>query len=510
MKEPGTNASPKLENIYNDGFFREIREGSERSAQVVVPMVMDLLGPKSVIDVGCGTGAWLAAFRDAGVAEIQGLEGARVAPELAHIDLSLIERTNLVNPFKFRRRFDLAMTLEVAEHLPPESASGFVESLTGLSSAILFSAAVPYQRGVGHLNEQWPEYWADLFRRYKYELVDCLRDHLWNDERVELWYRQNLFIFVREADFQQYPKLQEHRHGFSAGALARVHPKLFLIECQMSEKHQQDLAFWNQEAERCQKYIVELEEKHRIAAATVEKLKAFSDDLQAHLHDAIEGSEERHRYIQELQQKLDASVATIEELRSYTAGLQTRHDNAAANSEMHRGYILELEEKLKTSAAAIEELRAYTADLQTRHDNATANSEMHRGYILELEEKLKTLVGTIEEHHNYIRDLQREREFSTDTNEELRSHIADLQVRHELLLQGRTRENDDLRDRLSQAKAEIEQQSSEIEELARSMAQREAECKQLIQRVSTQEQWIGTVSNKALWRLLYKRRLPLP
>ena len=71
--------------------------------------------------------------------------------------------------------------LEVAEHIPPECADIFVESLTwGLAPVIMFSAAVPGQGGTLHLNEQWPAYWASKFAQHGYVLIDCLRPQLWD------------------------------------------------------------------------------------------------------------------------------------------------------------------------------------------------------------------------------------------------------------------------------------------------------------------------------------------
>src|SRR5439155_12477145 len=93
--------------------------------------------------------------------------------------------------------FDLCMSLEVAEHLPAAAASRFVESLTRLSPVVLFSAAVPGQTGVGHINERWPDYWMSLFAGHGYVQLDPFRHQLWHDSRVEWWYRQNLFLYVK-------------------------------------------------------------------------------------------------------------------------------------------------------------------------------------------------------------------------------------------------------------------------------------------------------------------------
>ena len=88
--------------------------------------------------------------------------------------------------------------LEVAEHLPPDSADALVESLTRLAPFVLFSAAIPLQGGWHHINEQWPEYWAEKFLARGFVAVDCFRPRIWTDDRVQRYYRQNLLLLVRK------------------------------------------------------------------------------------------------------------------------------------------------------------------------------------------------------------------------------------------------------------------------------------------------------------------------
>jgi hypothetical protein len=63
---------------------------------------------------------------------------------------------------------------------------------------ILFSAAIPRQGGVNHINEQYLSYWAELFTARDYVLVDTLRPTLWNDQRCDWWYRQNAVLFAHK------------------------------------------------------------------------------------------------------------------------------------------------------------------------------------------------------------------------------------------------------------------------------------------------------------------------
>lgn len=95
------------------------------------------------------------------------------------------------------RSFDLALCLEVAEHLPAEAGAVLVETLTRHAPAVLFSAAIPGQGGTDHVNEAWPEVWQWHFAKAGFDCHDIIRPAIWADARIEPWYRQNLPLFVR-------------------------------------------------------------------------------------------------------------------------------------------------------------------------------------------------------------------------------------------------------------------------------------------------------------------------
>lgn len=165
-----------------------IRDGCRRSAAAVVPLVMEQLVPRRVIDVGCGEGWWAAEFARHGC-DVLGIDGGPDAA--AGIRYG---QADLADPLPHLGLFDLAVCLEVAEHLPPERADSFVADLCGLAPAVVFSAAIPGQGGHGHLNEQWPGYWVDRFEARGYRCTGALRWLIWDDDRVENWYRQNLIV----------------------------------------------------------------------------------------------------------------------------------------------------------------------------------------------------------------------------------------------------------------------------------------------------------------------------
>lgn len=186
---------------YNKAFYDTIRPGTQASAAVVAPLLLTKLKMKSatvlnVIDVGCGEGWWAQAFADLGH-EVIGMDGGYVR------DSPLGERFlphDIAHPLPVHlaRRFDLAVCLEVAEHLPESRAASFVAELCGLAPVVLFSAAIPGQGGTGHINEQWPAYWLSHFEANGYAVSGALRWDIWDDDRVENWYRQNLLVAAKD------------------------------------------------------------------------------------------------------------------------------------------------------------------------------------------------------------------------------------------------------------------------------------------------------------------------
>jgi SAM-dependent methyltransferase len=165
----------------------------------VVPIIMDLVKPKNVLDVGCGTGTWLKAFEEAGVINYIGIDGNYVDSSQLNIPDGKFVAKDLSKWWSLNGKFDLVLSLEVAEHLPGESADLFVETLVNHANEnIIFSAAIPNQGGQNHLNEQWPEYWQQKFLKHGFYFHDVIRPLIWHNEEVDWWYRQNIFLVNRQ------------------------------------------------------------------------------------------------------------------------------------------------------------------------------------------------------------------------------------------------------------------------------------------------------------------------
>jgi hypothetical protein len=217
-----------LSDRYNDAFFAALRQGSERSAAKVLPIVLDLVRPRSAIDIGCGEGAWLSVMRRLGVEDVVGVDGGYVDRSRLAIPQELFVPHDLNTPYRTSRRFDLAMTLETGEHIEPQNSAAFVDMLIGLAPVVLFSAAAPFQGGRNHVNERWPDFWIGLFGERGYQPVDCIRSAVWNDPDVEYWYAQNLFIFLDRARAADYPKLIEEGRRRAFPVPSVIHPRGFL------------------------------------------------------------------------------------------------------------------------------------------------------------------------------------------------------------------------------------------------------------------------------------------
>lgn len=216
-------SSSDAETLYTTEFFARQSPGALRSALQIVPVIFEVVRPASVVDFGCGVGAWLSAFDRHGV-RIYGLDSSDVPVENLLIDPHQFRQVDLSKPVQLSERFHLALCLEVAEHLPESSADILVRSLTAAAPVVVFSAAIPFQSGTGHLNEQWPAYWASKFERFGFVPLDVLRYRFWTNQLVERWYAQNMLLYVERSYLPQLGTGDKP----VAGAMALVHPDAYI------------------------------------------------------------------------------------------------------------------------------------------------------------------------------------------------------------------------------------------------------------------------------------------
>jgi SAM-dependent methyltransferase len=183
---------------FDSAYFAWQADRAARSAREVVPLLLELVAPKSVVDVGSGPGAWLQVFTEHGVADVVGIDGDYIDGATLRIPADRFIAADLAALPELPRTFDLALSLEAAHYAPESAAAGIVDALTSYAPVVYFAAAIPGQPGGPTLNRQWPRYWSDLFAAREYRCADVLRAQLWERDGVDWWYAQNGLLFLRE------------------------------------------------------------------------------------------------------------------------------------------------------------------------------------------------------------------------------------------------------------------------------------------------------------------------
>lgn len=222
--------------FYSKSFYLRDYERTSKSAAAVAPIIVaafDHAGQslESVIDIGCGRGVWLTEFAKRGVPCIKGRDGNWVRNSDPLISTAEFEATDLSPPFVEERRYDLAITLEVAEHIAESNAENFVDSLVRLSDSIIFSAAIVGQGGQHHVNERPLSYWVEKFARRSFSIYDPIRPRIWSNDDVCWWYRQNIVVFSRDGStmagawqqcHQSAPHIYDLAHPVGFGEKAKL------------------------------------------------------------------------------------------------------------------------------------------------------------------------------------------------------------------------------------------------------------------------------------------------
>ena len=172
--------------------------------------------PKSVLDVGCGIGTWLKAFEELGTIKIEGIDGEKIPENQLLIRKDRFSERDLTKSINLKRKYDLVLCLEVGEHLHKKDANTLIRNLTRHGDAILFSAACPSQGGQNHINCQWPIYWQEKFNKCGFACFDTIRAKIWANQKIEPWYRQNIFLVKKNRRAGNEPRIN-----------ALIHPEIF-------------------------------------------------------------------------------------------------------------------------------------------------------------------------------------------------------------------------------------------------------------------------------------------
>jgi SAM-dependent methyltransferase len=186
-------------SVYGRSYYEKRQYDPRRSdAQKVARVLEKKYSPDSIVDFGCAIGQHLELFHKEGK-EVAGLEGNPDALEYALVPKSKIKIIDLRDVYKPSQKFDLAICIEVAEHIAEKHANKLVNSLSKAADKIVFTAATPGQGGTHHVNEQPRDYWISKFEsvgfRYQKNEVELLRRELSSMNRSNV--PKNMFVFQR-------------------------------------------------------------------------------------------------------------------------------------------------------------------------------------------------------------------------------------------------------------------------------------------------------------------------
>jgi hypothetical protein len=226
-----------MKEIYSKDYFDHLDSASYRSACFYVDKIVHLFRPESALDFGCGNGSWLRACAGYGIPSLRGIDGPwndgeslrALGIEFTQLDFSKLDENSLPSsPI----RADMAICVEVAEHLYEKHSDLLIDYLTSSSDVIIFSSAFENQGGEHHVNENLHSYWAQKFKERGFAIFDLFRQEFWNNQEIGFWYRQNCFLYVKEGStvinlLEASGKNQLERFAF----MDCVHPELLRVKC---------------------------------------------------------------------------------------------------------------------------------------------------------------------------------------------------------------------------------------------------------------------------------------
>lgn len=215
--------------MYPGEWHKVYGDKTGQSAREVMAHLASVFDLRSSVEVGCGNAHWTQAGLDNGVTEYKIADGPWNDRKDMLVDVAHFQEIDLTRAVTFDRRYDVAICLEVAEHVAAPHADNIVDTLVAAADIVLFGAAIPYQGGFGHINERWPSYWRDKFAARGFTGYDLVRPRFWHDPRLHYWYRQNAFVYVANgnADATARAEAAERELYRTKPFFDAVHPEKF-------------------------------------------------------------------------------------------------------------------------------------------------------------------------------------------------------------------------------------------------------------------------------------------
>jgi len=200
-------SNTKLNKQLDKTFYKKtLRPDRQQSYKLIAKFIKRITWPEinSIVDYGCGAGWNLHHLKFYGITDLVGIEPNRDALSVMDDDIKkCVSFRSLKRKINLDRKFDIALCIEVAEHLESKYADLIIENITRHSDLLIFSAATPDQGGWGHINEQPFEYWEAKLNKVGFycnkETTAQFRTYL-RAKGAKKWYCKNITVFERKID----------------------------------------------------------------------------------------------------------------------------------------------------------------------------------------------------------------------------------------------------------------------------------------------------------------------
>lgn len=199
LPQPKDQNIDENKQLYSDEFYKINAKESFESAKKIINILIKYYAPKSVLDIGCGVGTWLKAWKEASATKVLGIDTNEMPENALYIPRKNIKVFDFeVDKLDIEDKFDLAMSLECFEHITKKHEDNAFNTLVNSADIILFSAGIPFQVGTNHINCHKLAYWVDKFKQKGYKCYDIIRPECIKQSlNVGSWYMQNILVFAK-------------------------------------------------------------------------------------------------------------------------------------------------------------------------------------------------------------------------------------------------------------------------------------------------------------------------
>ena len=185
---------------YSEAYYDGIESANSHAYLLLAETLTEVFSPRSVADVGCGSGGISAALRDRGVEQIYPFDFSQASVDMTQKrGFTNARRLDVTQAKEIPATADLCLCLEVAEHIPRKFEQHLVSLLSRVAPVLIFTAAPPGQGGHLHVNLRSQDHWKQLFREQGMEQDNSSQQQMLQmfGGRMIRDYSTNLLVFRR-------------------------------------------------------------------------------------------------------------------------------------------------------------------------------------------------------------------------------------------------------------------------------------------------------------------------